>query len=225
MPDTGDAPTRGAFAVYESDDRTKPSRFIPFRLNPEGLQRQLTVEQAQDARGGTGGTTGQPTGAEQAADSSSGRLKESFSVTLRFDLAERQEAGTGLPVQYGVLPEISALEDLLHPSAADTRAPADRSVPLRARGRRPLVLFIWGERRALPVRITGMTISESLYNGMLYPIRAEVEVALEVLGEPEARDNTLVRSFLDFTTEHRREMARVYLDGAAGQGTNAPVPR
>jgi hypothetical protein len=217
--------TRGAFAVFEPDDTRTLSRFLPFRFNPEGLQRQLTVEQAQGAAGGTGAAPGsEPAGGEQGADAASGTLKHSLSVALRFDLAEREEAGPGMPVGFGVLPEVSALEDLLYAPFTEADAPSDRSVPVRARGRRPLVLLIWGERRVLPVRITGMTINETLYNGMLYPVRAEVEVALEVLGDREAKDNKRVAASLDFTAAHRRQMARVYLDSTARQGTNVSLP-
>ncbi|NMO21855.1 hypothetical protein, partial [Pyxidicoccus fallax] len=60
---------RGAFVVfapggYRSNDESK-RRVIPFRFNPEGLSRNLTIEQAQGGqgveapRGGGGGGGGQ----------------------------------------------------------------------------------------------------------------------------------------------------------------------
>jgi hypothetical protein len=218
--------TQGAFAIYEPDDTALLSRFIPFRFNPEGLTRQLALEQAQG--GGSAAAPGAaeaPAQGEQGADAGSGTLKESVTVLLRFDLAERAATQSALPVEYGVMPEIAALEDLLHPAETEAEAPADGSEPVRARGRLPLVLFIWGERRVMPVKITGMTISESLYNGKLYPIRAEVEVSLEMLGDAEARDNTRVRGALDFTAANRRKMARLYLDTTAVQGTSVNLPQ
>ncbi len=220
---------KGAFAVYEPGrepgDATAMARFIPFRFNPEGLQRQLALEQAQGAAsaGGAGATS--DAAGEQSADAASGTLKESFSILLRFDLAEREDPGSTMPVEFGVLPEIAALEDLLHPVESDADAPSDDSTPVRPRGQLPLVLMVWGERRVVPVRITGMTINESLFNGRLYPVRAEVEVSLEVLGEAEARDNTRVRASLDFTAANRRKMARIYLDSTADQGTNVNLPQ
>lgn len=219
--------TQGAFAVYNPDDTAVMASFIPFRFNPELLTRQLQLEQAQGAEGGaepgaqgSGGSSG-----EQGADASSGALKESFSVVLRFDLADRVEAHSSLPVEFGVLPEISALEELLYPVESETEAPSDGSEPVRARGRRPIVLFIWGERRVVPVKITGMAIAETFFNGKLYPVRAEIEVGLEVLGEAEARDNTRVQSSLNFTAANRRKMARLYLDTTADQGTSINLPQ
>jgi hypothetical protein len=220
--------TQGAFAVFNPDDTAVMASFIPFRFNPEGLTRQLALEQAQ--KGGAGAAPGakgeDAEGAgEQGADASSGTLKETFSVLLRFDLAERHEAKSTLPLEYGVMPEIAALEELLYPVESETEAPSDGSEPVRARGRRPLVLFVWGERRVVPVKITGMAIAETFFNGKLYPIRAEIEVGLEVLGEAEARDNTRVKSSLEFTGANRRKMARLYLDTTADQGTSINLPQ
>ncbi|MFG6080214.1 hypothetical protein ACEUZ9_000665 [Paracoccus litorisediminis] len=219
--------TRGAFAVYNPDDSAVMSGFIPFRFNPESLTRQLQLEQAKSETGGAAASGGaaQSGSGEQGADASSGTLKESFSVLLRFDLAEREEAKSSLPVEFGVLPEISALEELLYPIESESEAPSDGSEPVRARGRRPIVLFIWGERRVVPVKITGMSIAETFFNGMLYPVRAEVEVGLEVLGDAEARDNARVKSSLGFTGANRRKMARLYLDTTADQGTSINLPQ
>jgi hypothetical protein len=221
--------TRGAFAAYDPEDTRLMSHFIPFRFNPETLTRQLSIEKAEG--GGSAAAPGATAGAEggeQGADAASGVLKESFSVLLRFDLAEREE-GKSRPrnsdeIAFGVLPEISALEDLMHPARTAAEDASDGSEPTRPRGRQPLVLFIWGERRVVPVRITGMLIAETVFNGKLYPIRAEVEVGLEVLGEAEARDNTRVRASLDFTAANRRKMARTYLRTTADQGTNINLP-
>lgn len=218
--------TQGAFAVFNPDDTTLMSSFIPFRFNPEALTRQLALEQAQGGgAGATPGAQGEQGPGERGADASSGTLKETFSVLLRFDLAERVEAKSTLPLEYGVMPEIAALEELLYPVESETEAPSDGSEPVRARGRRPLVLFIWGERRVVPVKITGMAIAETFFNGKLYPVRAEIEVGLEVLGEAESRDNTRVKSSLDFTAANRRKMARLYLDTTADQGTSINLPQ
>lgn len=224
--------TKGAFAIYEPDNTQTLSRFIPFRFNPEGLQRQLAFEQASGTGGSAAAGASSESDTEQGADASSGTLKESFSVLLRFDLAEREEVKSALPddtkpslpVEFGVLPEISALEDLLYPAQSETEAPSDGSESVRGRGRQPLVLFIWGEKRVVPVKITGMTINETLFNGKLYPVRAEVEAALEVLGEAEAQSNTRVRASLDFTEANRRKMARIYLKTTSRQGTNINLP-
>ena len=51
-------------------------------------------------------------------------------------------------------------------------------------------------------------------------MRAEIEVSLEVLGEADARNDPAVRSALDHTNASRRELARMYYDNTASQGSN-----
>lgn len=216
----------GAFAAYEPEEPDTLSRFIPFRFNPETLSRQIAIEQGQRGGGGQsgGGQSSGTSNEEQGSDANSGTLKETFTVLLRFDLVERHQSSSNLPVELGVSPEIAALEELMYPAESPSEQPSDGSEPLRPRAKRPTVLFIWGEKRVLPVQITDMTINETLFNNRLYPIRAEVEVSLQVLAEADARDNTRVRSALGFTAAKRRELAQLYLDNTADQGTNVDLP-
>ena len=123
-----------------------------------------------------------------------------------------------------MLPEIAALEDLLHPGEATTEQPSDGTEPVKARAKLPTVLLIWGEKRVVPVQITGMTINETLFDNKLYPVRAEIEVSLQVLGDTDARDNTRVKSALDFTNANRRSLANLFLDNTASEGTNVNLP-
>ena len=216
----------GAFAAYEPDDTVTVSRFIPFRFNPETLNRQLSLEQGQGG-GNQSGASGQSTSnanEEQGSDANTGTLQESISVLIRLDLAERQQGGSNMPLELGIAPEIAAIEDLMYSAESSSEQASDGTEPVQARARRPTVLFIWGEKRVMPVQITGMTINETLFNSRLYPIRAEIEVSLQVLGENDARDNTRVRSALDFTTANRRELAQMYFDNTAEQGTNVDLP-
>ncbi|MCU0305181.1 MAG: hypothetical protein MUC56_14105 [Thermoanaerobaculales bacterium] len=216
---------RGAFIAYEPDGYPDQKRTIPFRFNPESLSRQLSVEQGKGEEGAGGGGGGKPADAEneQSADTG-GSLKESFNVLIRVDAADRHgpghEASKNLPPELGVAPEIAALEDLLYPATADSDTAADGSEPVEAKPRRPTVLFVWGRKRICPVRITAMTIEETMYNRELYPLRAEIDVTLEVLGEGDAKDNVAVRSALDFTASNRRELARLFLDNTAEQSSN-----
>lgn len=215
----------GAFAVYEPDDPATLSRFIPFRFNPETLSRELALEQGEGSGAPTGGgKAGGKAGDEQGADANAGTLKESFSVLVRFDLADRAERHSTLTTEFGVLPEISALEDLLHPGEAATEQPSDGTEPVKARAKLPTVLLLWGEKRVVPVQITGMTINETMFDNKLYPIRAEIEVSLQVLGDTDARDNTRVRSALDFTGSNRRNLAKLFLENTAAEGSNVNLP-
>ena len=41
------------------------------------------------------------------------------------------------------------------------------------------VLFVWGPGRIVPVRVTALTINEKLYDGLLNPTHAEVQITLQ----------------------------------------------
>jgi hypothetical protein len=45
----------------------------------------------------------------------------------------------------------------------------------------PTVLFFWGPLRIWPVTINSLSVSETAYDELLNPIRAEVTVGLQVL--------------------------------------------
>jgi len=45
----------------------------------------------------------------------------------------------------------------------------------------PLTLFVWGQNRVVPVRVTEMSISEEAFGGYLNPIRATVSLSMRVL--------------------------------------------
>lgn len=212
---------RGAFIAYEPGGYPDRKRVIPFRFNPESLSRSLQVEQGNT----TGGTTGaQPATAspttEQGADASLGALKESYSVQVRVDFADRLDATRELPEELGVAPEIAALEDLMYPADNEANAPSDGSEPVSPRPLRPTVLFVWGRKRVVPVRITAMTVNETEFNSQLNPVRAEIDVTVEVLGQTEAADNEAVRSALDFTRNNRRQLANMFYENTAGQGSH-----
>ena len=65
-----------------------------------------------------------------------------------------------------------------------------------------------------------MTVNETVHNNKLNPVRAEVEVSLEVLGQADARDNVAVSSALEFTADNRRQLAGQFFDQTASQNSN-----
>jgi hypothetical protein len=214
---------RGAFIAFDPGGYQGPAdkkRVIPFRFNPESLARSLSVEQAQGGRGTEGVPNAGGGSGEQSADAASGTLKETFTVLVRLDFFDRHEVAADIDQTLGILPEVAALEDLLYPAESDTQANSDGGEPVQQRAPRPTVLFVWGTKRIIPVRITGLTINESLYNAKLNPTRAEIEVQLQVLSEADARDNRAVTDALAFTGRVRRQMARLFLSRTAAQNTN-----
>lgn len=215
---------RGAFAVFSPYGDGRESNLIPFRFNPEMLSRSLQIEQAQQTQGTEGA---QPRGGganvNQATDASDGPLKQTFSVLIRLDLRDREAANSrqeldAETLRLGVLPEIAALEELMYPAE---RTPADDSRrAVSQRPPRPVVLLVWGVHRVFPVRVVSMTINETLHNADLAPIRAEVEVGLEVARD-DAAGHAATTDALGYMNSQRKDHAGRFYATVSVQGTNA----
>ena len=151
---------------------------ILFQYNPETVTRTLTpwAPPAEDDAAQASDGTAQP------FDPS-----ESFTLDLELDATDALEEPLTHPVAVlsGVADRIAALEMLLYPlgdsllgGALGSLFGAVEAVP---RASVPIVLFVWGPGRIVPVRLTSFTVEEQAYNPILYPIRAKVSVGLKVL--------------------------------------------
>jgi len=151
-------------------------RTIALQYNPDSLQRSYQV---QGAGGDGGGERAQPF-----------RLKgpaiETLKVEAEIDATDAleqpdQHAGT---VQFGIGPQLAALEGLVNPSVAELNQHHQLSqsgtleiIPPEA----PLVLFVWSAQRVVPVRVSELSINEDAFDPLLNPIRAKVSLGLRVL--------------------------------------------
>jgi hypothetical protein len=155
-------------------DPTNPvASVILFQYNPETLTRRLEPRAVSDERGD-----------QTEAYRLSGPPKETISVTVEVDAADQLERGDPQAVAAGVYPALSALELLVYPNSQriiqnTTLAQAGNIeiIPPEA----PMTLFVWGPQRVLPVRVTSFSITEQAYDQQLNPLRADVELSLQVL--------------------------------------------
>jgi hypothetical protein len=167
---------------------------IVFQYNPETMTHTWTQPEPIATAAGT--TTSDPLAVK-------GMPGESFSFTIAMDANDEIADGSAptatLAQASGIYSRLAALEMLLYPTgapstllgtvsasitAALTGAPTDpvRQVPKSVM---PVTLFIWGAGRIVPVRVTGLTITEKLYDTALNPTHAEAQVALRVLTPAE----------------------------------------
>ncbi len=153
-----------------------PRQTIALRNKPETLSRSYLVL-------GSGGEGG----AERATPF---RLKGPAIETLKLDAEIDATDGLERPEQnpnavaYGVAPQLAALEALVNPSVAELLALDALAnsgtleiVPPEA----PLVLFVWGPGRVVPVRVQEFSITEEAFDAKLNPVRAKVSLGLRVL--------------------------------------------
>ena len=174
---------------------------IIFQYNPETMTHTWTQpEPAPPSATATGPAEGSNPLAVK------GLPGESFSFTIAMDaneeIAEGSPSTAALAQGSGIYSRLAALEMLLYPviggqsgllgavSAAISSARSGQASSATSKVPQsvmPVTLFIWGSGRIVPVRVTGLTITEKLYDSALNPTHAEAQLALRVLTPAELR--------------------------------------
>lgn len=206
---------------------------IVFQYNPETLTH----------------TWSQPEAAEPSETTQNwpmavkGMPGESFSFTIAMDandeIADGSAPTAAIAQVSGVYSRLAALEMLLYPAGpgvggllgavsaaaaatlSDASSDDDQKTSVPA-STLPVVLFVWGPGRIVPVRVTDLTITEQLYNGTLSPTHAEAQLSLRVLTPAEldaAADDqhvmgTLAKGAYYYTLGLRQTLAAANLTNA-----------
>ena len=167
---------KGALVVFETK-LPIPTNLIVFQYNPETMTRSFTAMAGDGAQ-------------SQSAGDTRPRMPpvESFQLTVELDAADQLESKNPLAIATGLHPTLAALELLLYPPStmlilnkALTLVGSAIISPAQA----PLVLFVWGAPRVVPVRVMSVGITEQAYDQLLNPIRAQVSLGLRALTVPE----------------------------------------
>jgi hypothetical protein len=161
--------------VLVDPESAQVRRVISLQYNADSLTRKL---QAQSV-GGEGTDRTEPTRFK-------GPAVETISFEADIDATDQlefpdQNAST---IEHGIAPQLAVLESLLHPSATQLQR-VDRQAssgtleiaPMLA----PLILFVWGKSRIVPVKLADFSITEEAFDPALNPIRAKVSFSLRVL--------------------------------------------
>ena len=180
-------PLKGALVALRLPDPTP--QVIAFQYNPQSLARTL---EAQSQGGGEGGASD--------AFRLTGAPIETIKLEAEIDAVDQLDAGSATVAELGLHPQLAMLELLVYPSSALVIANTIllavgtiEVIPPQA----PVVLFIWGPKRILPVRITEFSVTEEAFDPKLNPIRAKVSLGLRVLSYNDlARTSPLYHLFL-----------------------------
>ena len=149
-------------------------RIITLQYNPETLTRSFQIQGAGDD------------GARSEALRLTGPSIETLKLDVEIDATDQLEFPDDNPdtTEFGIHPQLAALETLIHPSSASILANSILSnigtveiLPMES----SLSLFIWSKSRILPVRITEFSITEEAFDPSLNPIRAKVSLGMRVL--------------------------------------------
>jgi hypothetical protein len=150
-------------------------RVIVLQYNPEMLTRSI---QAQ--------TLGGDVGDRLEALRFKAPAIETIKLDAEIDATDQLEFPDQNPnaVNYGILPQLAALEMMLYPASADVQ----QSNSLAAQGtieiaplEGMLTLFVWTQNRVVPVRVNEFSVTEEMFDPSLNPIRAKVTLGMRVL--------------------------------------------
>lgn len=161
-------------AIVAVDPSSLLSRLVVFQYNPDEVTRTLTPRSAPGSGGSGASNTHRLWGAPT----------ETISLSLDLDAADGLETGDPVAVTVGVAGRLAGLEMLLYPSSATIVANSALLLAgtleiLPPDG--PLTVLALGPTRVVPVRLTRLVVREQAYSPALVPIRASVDVDLEVL--------------------------------------------
>jgi hypothetical protein len=149
---------------------------IALQYNPDTLTRSYQVQ----------GVGGEGQGERAQPFRFKGPAVESIKLDAEIDATDFLEhpEQNANAVQFGIAPQIAALEGLVNPTSRELLALNAQSqsgtleiLPPEA----PLVLFVWSASRVVPVRVTELSVTEEAFDVALNPIRAKVSLGLRVM--------------------------------------------
>lgn len=114
--------------------------------------------------------------------------QESVSLTLELDATDGLDEGDPSTYAFGIADRVAALKKLTYPSQGlfgdllrNANALAGTPACVVPRPQVPVILFVWGPGRVVPVRVTSFGLEETLYSPTLHPLHASVSLGLEVM--------------------------------------------
>lgn len=179
---------RGAFVEY---GLSLPPLIFAFQFNPETLSRGRTAWITQPGGGGSSDGSGSRNRSEAQERSRLTQVNvsaETIGLTLHLDATDKLDEGDGLTQNFGIGPQLSVLELMIYPKTdqlfgfpiGNLLGGTDQFGAAQASAI-PILLFIWGRKRVLPVIMTSLQITEQEFFPDLNPKRAELAVQLQVL--------------------------------------------
>ena len=174
-------------------------RIIVMQYNPDTITRTL-----------------QPQGVSDNADKSEalrlrGPAQETIKLEAEIDATDQMETGDATIAEFGILPQLAALESSANPTAAQLQgenALAGAGTLEIAPMLSSLALFIWSRNRVVPIRVTEFTITEEAFDASLNPVRAKVSLGMRVLTPNDLGFDTRGGSLFMTHLQQKESLAR-----------------
>lgn len=171
---------KGAFAIYAPDEEDSDPTVLPFQYNPNQVWRQLKHRAPSNEGEQRGNNT--PQDMRRVV----GPPIETITMSIELSAADALEApeDNELVSENGLIPALSALELLMYAPSfqfeQNEQLAADGVVNLEP-ALLPMVVLVLGASRVVPVHLTSFSVSEETFDRNFNPIRAKVDVSMQVL--------------------------------------------
>jgi hypothetical protein len=211
---------KGALVVFGAPIPV-PTNIIIFQYNPETMTRKIEFPNGKQSGGNSCLNSGDTRNVTQPPI-------ESYSVTVELDAADQIEESDSVTLAVGLHPALAALELLLYPSS--TVMLLNEALALFGSSQitppqTPLVLFVWGAARVVPVQVTSVSISETGFDQLLNPIQAKVDLAMRSLTETELSDAGQPFSTLGIVNQVAKEVMARFQIGGIVAGAESKIVR
>lgn len=192
----------------------KQETTIAFQYNPQTVQRSLKPRLPGESQG-------QRSQAVRFAGAPEETVSLEVIIDATDDLANTKSPTHRAAVSEGIYPRLSALEMLLYPRSSEVvdndKLLQQGKIEVGSGYDAPLTLFVWGQKRALPVVLVSYSVTEEAFDANLNPIRARVKLEMRALSysdlDPGHKGYQL---FLAYQTSKERMAQRGVTDNAKG---------
>lgn len=178
---------KGALIAIGSASREliseKNSVFV-FQYNPEKLTREISYPDKEDTIASLQKSKNEPE-----------RPIETIHLMLELDATDQLEKPEQHPhtVENGLLPSLAVLESMMFPS-----------------GELPVIIFQWGPKRTIPVRLTRYKITEEAFDQNLNPIRVTIDLCMQILGSSDFKSGSVSHEIYKNYQTQKEALALLY---------------
>ena len=174
-----------------------------FQYNPETLTRTISSSNSLEAS------------LEEGKKRDGNLIVELINLNLEFDATDQLEQPNQHRdvVENGLHPALAALESIMH-SQSEIENP-----------RQPVVLFLWGPNRIIPVWLDSLIVTEQAFDPNLNPIRVKIELTMRVRNLSEMKRGSSGYAICASSLDHRRMLTRLYSKNVINRGLVEQVSR
>lgn len=167
-----------------------------FQYNPETLTRTISS------------FTSEEISEKEGKNRDGNSTVELINLNLEFDATDQLEQPNQHRdfIENGLHPALAALESIMY-----SQSKTENSTP-------PVVLFLWGPNRIIPVWLDSVKVIEEAFDPNLNPIRVKIELNMRVQNLSELKRGSLGYAICASHLDHRRRFTRIYSKNRINRG-------